>query len=110
MFRAQLLAAKQINATASPVVANVPLKEKLRAELSKYVILVFVVFLYHLYRILEYRSTVGPKENPNAWWRVHHSQFPLLRKFWLALSAFPATSTSAERVFNMDGLVLSPNR
>lgn len=44
MFRAQLLAAKQINATASPVVANVPLKEKLRAELSKYVILVFVVF------------------------------------------------------------------
>ena len=76
-----------------------------------YILLVFSLFYNNYFsRILEYRGTIGPNENPNAWWRVYHSQFPLLRKFWLALSAFPATSTSAERVFNMDGLVLSPNR
>ena len=53
---------------------------------------------------------MGTKENPNAWWRAHHTEFLLLSKYWIALCAFPATSTSAERVFNMDGLVLSPSR
>ena len=92
--RAQLLAAKQA-APVQQVAGPRTLKQRLEDELAKF---------------LEHRGSVGPKENPNAWWRVHHTEFPLLSKYWMAMCAFPATSTSAERVFNMDGLVLSPSR
>jgi hypothetical protein len=37
-------------------------------------------------------------------------EFPLLAKFWSANCPFPATSTSAERVFNQDKLALDPQR
>ena len=92
--RAQLLAAKQTT-PVQQVTRPQTLKQRLETELSKF---------------LKHRGSVGPKENPNAWWRAHHTEFPLLSKYWIAMCAFPATSTSAERVFNMDGLVLSPSR
>jgi hypothetical protein len=44
------------------------------------------------------------------WWCENHTEFPLLAKFWLAHSCFPATSASAERAFNMDGLILTDSR
>ena len=50
------------------------------------------------------------KENPMDWWCENHTEFPLLAKFWLAHSCFPATSASAERAFNMDGLILTDSR
>ena len=53
---------------------------------------------------------LGISDNPNDWWREHAGNYPLLAKFWLAHSSFPATSASAERSFNMDGLVLTPAR
>ena len=56
------------------------------------------------------RGTVGTKENPNLWWRSNQTLFPLLAKYWMANSSFPATSTSAERSFSMDGLILIPTR
>ena len=48
--------------------------------------------------------------NPSTWHKDHQKKFPLLSKFWKAYSSFPATSTAAERVFNVDGLVISPRR
>ena len=74
---------------------SLPLKEKIKAELA---------------RFLPFVGSVGPKENPNTWWRANYTQFTLLKMFRLAHSEFPATSASAERVFNMDGLVLTPSR
>ena len=48
--------------------------------------------------------------NPSTWYRDNHKKFPLLSKFWKAYSSFPATSTASERVFNVDGLVISLRR
>ena len=92
--RAQLLAAKQTT-PVQQVTRPQTFKQRLETELSKF---------------LKHRGSVGPKENPNAWWRDHHTEFPLLSKYWISKCAFPATATSAEQVFNMDGLVLSPSR
>ena len=52
------------------------------------------------------RGDVPMDMNPSAWFRMHHKDFTLLTLFFKAHGAFPATSTSAERVFNMDGLVI----
>jgi len=93
--RAQLLAAKQVTGVTQQTQHSLPLKEKIKAELTRY---------------LQFRGSLDAKENPNTWWRTHHTQFPILKMFWLAHCAFPATSASAERVFNMDGLILSPCR
>ena len=59
---------------------------------------------------LESRGSVDVKMNPMDWFRVNYSRFPLLSKYWRAYSSFPATSASAERVFNADGLVVSKHR
>ena len=59
---------------------------------------------------LKYRGIPDTDSNPSAWWRENQKQFPLLSKFWKAYSSFPATSTASERVFNVDGLVISPRR
>ena len=48
--------------------------------------------------------------NPSTWYRDNQKKFPLLSKFWKAYSSFPATSTASERVFNVDGLVISLRR
>jgi hypothetical protein len=61
-------------------------------------------------RILALGGTLDYKENPNNWWRLHHHEFPLLAKYWMANCAFPASSTSAERVYNLDNLALDPSR
>ena len=96
--RAQLIAAKNIEVRNQPrvgAVGRTSLKDRLDQELE---------------RFLKWRGTVSVDENPNGWWRKNHEDYPLLAKFWMAHSSFPATSTSAERVFNMDGLILVPRR
>ena len=55
-------------------------------------------------------STVTEDTNPCAWYREHHKEVPLLAAYFKAHGAFPATSTSAERVFNMDGIILTRTR
>ena len=95
--RAELLAAKSVvepsQATQTQSVGS--LKEKLKEEMKRFV---------------KYRGSLGSKENPNNWWKNNNAEFPLLSKFWIAHSSFPATSAAAERVFNMDGLILTPTR
>ena len=96
--RAQLIAAKNIEIRTLPragAAGRIPLKERLDRELE---------------RFLKWRGMVSVDEDPNGWWRKHHEDYPLLAKFWMAHSSFPATSTSAERVFNMDGLILVSKR
>ena len=96
--RAQLIAAKNIEIRTLPragAAGRIPLKERLDRELE---------------RFLKWRGMVSVDEDPNGWWRKHHEDYPLLAKFWMAHSSFPATSTSAERVFNMDGLILVAKR
>ena len=96
-IRAQLLAAKNIEVQNQPNAGagRIPFKERLDKELE---------------RFLKWRGQVPVDENPNIWWRKYHADYPLLAKFWMAHSSFPATSTSSERVFNMDGLILVPRR
>ena len=55
-------------------------------------------------------SDVTEDTNPCAWYRKNNKEVPLLASYFKAHGAFPATSTSAERVFNMDGVVLTRSR
>jgi hypothetical protein len=112
--RAQLLAAKSVDVQNQPQPASgrIPFKEKVEKELER----LHSESLHHecisikICRFLKLRGTVPVFENPNIWWRFHHADFPLLARFWIAHSSFPATSASSERVFNMDGLILVPRR
>ena len=88
-----LLAAKNVTQQAVPSILT--LKEKISRELTKYLAL---------------RGTLDTGENPCHWWRNNHQLFPLLAKFWRANCPFPATSTSSERAFSIDGLIITPKR
>ena len=55
-------------------------------------------------RFLSLRGTVAYDSNPQAWWREHSSEFPLLARF------YRGPSTASERVFNVEGLVFTPFR
>ena len=48
--------------------------------------------------------------NPMDWYKLNHQDFPLLTKFWLPYSSFPATSCNAERVFNVDTVIITDHR
>ena len=93
--RAALLAKKKGNGPVTQGQGPITLKDKLQEELSKY---------------LELRGCIDLDKNPMDWWRINHKSFQLLSMFWKAHSAFPATSTSAERAFSMDGLIFQPTR
>ena len=90
--RAQLLASK-------PPTAALPgpgsKKERVKQELTKF---------------LQGRSSVPDNTNPQLWWREHAPEFPLLARYYKSHCAFPATSTSSERVFNCEGLVVTNHR
>ena len=93
--RKQLLARKNSNIPPPVTQTSTTFKDKLQEEFDK---------------ILTLGGSLGVKENPNDWWRIHSEEFPNLSKFWMANCPFPATSTSAERVFSMDGLVMADSR
>ena len=61
-------------------------------------------------RFLQLRGTVPTSSNPQSWWREHASEFVLLSWFYRAHSAFQATSTASERVFNVEGLIFTESR
>jgi len=93
-YRAMLIAARHVPQQTEVSVTN-SLKEKLKEELSKYRL---------------FGGTLATTDNPCVWWRGNHQLFPLLAKYWEANCPLPATSTSSERAFSMDGLVLIPTR
>ena len=49
-------------------------------------------------------------KNVMVWYKENCSKVPLIAKFLCAYSAFPATSCGAERVFNVDGLIITDHR
>ena len=61
-------------------------------------------------RFLELSGSVEIQSNPIIWYRDNSNDFTILSKYWVAYSSFPATSAASERVFNVDGLVLSSRR
>ena len=94
-IRAELLAARQRPAHLEEHPPAPPLMERLREEWDK--------MKHHV-------GSVNTTDCPMDWWRQHSTDFPLLGKYWLANSSFPATSASAERAFNMDGLIFTSKR
>ena len=60
--------------------------------------------------VLKAMKNFKSDQNVMVWYRDNCSNVPLLAKYWRAYSAFPATSCGAERVFNVDGLILSDYR
>ena len=80
---------------SEPVITSETFKDRLKKEVNK---------------IVKYPANVGSKTNPMEWFREHHEDYPLLSKYWLAYSAFPATSCCVERVFNIDGLIYTNHR
>ena len=93
--RAELMATKQAAAAPDSGISGNSLKNKLKAELS---------------RFLGLRETVEEKDNPQQWWREHVTDFPLLGRYYRAYCAFQATSTASERVFNAEGMVVTKSR
>ena len=83
--RAAFLARKTNNSTANPVTGINTVKRKLKKELDRFLKLV--------------------ERKPESLPRI-----PLLARFWKAHSSFPATFTSAEQAFSMDGLIFQPSR
>lgn len=61
-------------------------------------------------RLLKCVAGVQHNVNPMSWFKENEKDFPILSRFWLAYSSFPATSCSAERVFNNDGLIVTDLR
>ena len=61
-------------------------------------------------RFMSLRGTVQPRSNPQIWWREHAAEFPLLARYFRAHSAFQATSTASERVYNVEGPVFTKQR
>ena len=57
---------------------------------------------------IEFGGWSDMPSNTCDWWCQIGAQFPLLNKIFTTNCAFPATSTSSERVFSMDGLILIP--
>ena len=94
--RAKLLAATQRNETSTvDLNQNLSLKERVQKELDK---------------LFEQMSSVTVKTDVMAWYRENSKDFPLLTKYWRPYSSFPATSCSAERVFNVDGCIITDTR
>ena len=65
-----------------------------------------VAFVKTVQRV-EYESEFA---DPMEYWRNNHASFPLLAKYFMAYSSFQPTSVASERVFNIDGLVMSDRR
>ena len=59
---------------------------------------------------LEFGGCIDMYSNPCDWWCQNGAQVQLLNKFFIANCAFPVTSTSSERAFSTDGLILIPQR
>ena len=59
---------------------------------------------------IKYLGKVEQDINPMDWWRTREKEFPKLSLYWKAHSSYPATSASAERLFNMDGLIFTLQR
>lgn len=93
--RAQLLASKPAAVGLPDSTAPRNVKEKIKQELAKF---------------LQGRNSVVVKTNPLLWWREHAAEFPLLARYYRSHCAFPATSTSSERVFNCEGLIVTNSR
>ena len=55
-------------------------------------------------------SEIPDQTDPMKWMKENKSSVPNVVKFWLAHSSFPATSCSAERVFNVDSLIITDIR
>ena len=96
-FGARLAAkiAKKASGSEQVVISVLSVRGRLKAELDDF---------------LKLRGTLSRKENPMDWWRINQKSFSLLALFWKAHSSFPATSTSSERAFSMDGLIMQPCR
>ena len=91
--RKELLAKFARNQEESPV--NNSFKDKLNKEISS---------------LLKCVADVKHNVNPMSWYKENEKDYPILSRFWLAYSSFPATSCSAERVFNVDGLIVTDLR
>ena len=93
--RAQLLASKPSTAALPSSSGPRGNKQKVKVELTKF---------------LQGRGSVKEDSNPQLWWREHAAEFPLLARYYKSHCAFPATSTSSERVFNCEGLIVTNQR
>ena len=95
--REKLLAAARQRSGESSVDSNqnMTLKDRVKKELDK---------------LYEEMGNVTVKTDVMAWYREHSKEFPLLTKYWKPYSSFPATSCSAERVFNVDGCIITNTR
>jgi hypothetical protein len=93
--RAELLAGKRQAETAGRPNIHITFDDALEEEMAKF---------------LSLRDFIKWNVDPQAWWREHAAEFPLLARYYRAHCAFQATSTASERVYNVEGLVFTKHR
>ena len=92
--RAKLLKAS-VNSNSAQIVTSRSTNDQLLEEINK---------------LLSFTQHVTVKTDVLKWCKEKSSLFPLISKYWLSYMAFSATSCNAERVFNIDGLILTNQR
>ncbi|XP_060796344.1 E3 SUMO-protein ligase ZBED1-like [Neoarius graeffei] len=83
-------------ANPNPVPASsstVQLEDTIKAELDNYLI-----------------TPIDGEQDPLAWWRVHHVNFPWLSKLARKYLCIPATSSPSERLFSASGNIVTCQR
>ena len=93
--RAQLVSGKTAATSAgvnNNIQTNATFKDKIMAELDK----------LHAATL-----KVPSNTNPSLYYKENADSFQFLIMYWLAYGAFPATSCNAERIFNIDCLILT---
>ena len=91
--RLELLAKKASSQVSE--VRRLNLKEKIKEEVET---------------ICAASSHISSDTDPMKWFKENQKSVPNVAKFWLAHCSFPATSCSAERVFNVDALIITDIR
>ncbi|XP_060774450.1 E3 SUMO-protein ligase ZBED1-like [Neoarius graeffei] len=71
--------------------STVQLEDTIKAELDNYLI----------------TPTIDGEQDPLAWWRVHHVNFPWLSKLARKYLCIPATSSPSERLFSASGNIVT---
>ena len=95
MKRREMLLAKSGREQNVPAQTDEGFRDKLLKEIEKLISLV---------------PKTDPSINLLQWLKEHQADIPILSKYWLAYGAFPATSCNAERVFNLDTLIVTDRR
>ena len=97
-----------MTAIQSRTTTAVTLIDKIKEEFTRYNLA--VQFDFNVGVRYSVQMPLEEKTDVMEYWRSHKSEFPLLAMFFRAYSSFQPTSVASERVFTIDGLIMTKQR